>query len=399
MIYYANILDIRINMNLKKKPKSGNEVPADTEKDGVTPTPAEKAEEVKNAELAENAEIAAAAAAGTLENGEEVSAPQAADGKPPVYGDKVLTKKQRQRRTALRWTLMIFGIILMSFSVYFFQTPNDVTLGGIAGVALVISQLIPEPVNQYLTYDVLLAIINVIILIIGFIILGKQCTVRTIFCSILYTGIIMLFEQLEIIKLINEAVGNYDQDGNLMKTLTDQPFLELVYAILLFGIGGAIVFNCGSSSGGTDIIALILKKFTKLNVGMSLMIIDMIVVCVSFITFQNVTAGLFCVLGLFTKSFLLDGVIESIGKTKYLTIITENPEKIAEYILKVINHGYTMYDAEGGYTHKKKKVLVTVCKRSEALKIKMKIHQEDPTSFVIITDANEILGKGFGGTL
>ena len=124
----------------------------------------------------------------------------------------------------------------------------------------------------------------------------------------------------------------------------------------------------------------------------------MIVVLVSFYTF-DVDKGLFSVLGLFTKSFLLDGVIESIGKTKYLTIITENPEKIAEYILKVINHGYTMYDAEGGYTHKKKKVLVTVCKRSEALKIKMKIHQEDPASFVIITDANEILGKGFGGTL
>ena len=372
-------------MNLKKKPKN-------IEKDG-TPAPVENAE-ANSAEVAENAEIAAAAAAGTLENGEEVSAPQAADGKPVVYGDKVLTKKQKQQRTALRWAIMTFGIILMSFSVYFFQTPNDVTLGGIAGVALVISNLIPAPVNQYLSYDVLLAIINVILLIIGFIILGKQCTVRTIFCSLLYTGIIMLFEQLEIIRLINEAVGRAG-----IRTLTDQPLLELVYAILLFGIGGALVFNCGSSSGGTDIIALILKKFTNINVGMALMIIDMIVVCISFVTFQNITAGLFCVLGLFTKSILLDGVIESIGKTKYLTIITENPEKIAEYILKVINHSYTMYDAEGGYTHAKKKVIVTVCKRSEALKIKMKLHQEDPSSFVIITDANEILGKGFGGTI
>ena len=155
--------------------------------------------------------------------------------------------------------------------------------------------------------------------------------------------------------------------------------MELVYAILLFGIGGAIVFNCGASSGGTDIIALILKKFTRLNVGMALMIIDMVIVLISCYTF-SLEIGLFSVLGLFTKSFLLDGVIESLGKTKYITIITENHDIISDYILKVINHGYTIYDAEGGYTHKPKKVLVTVCKRNEALKLKMKIHQVDPTA-------------------
>ena len=332
-----------------------------------------------------------------LENGEPVLCPQVADGKPHVYGDKVLTKAQQRKRSVLRWVILIFGIIMMSCSVYFFQTPNDFTLGGIAGIAVILESFI-KPLAPFFTQGVIMAIINVALLIIGLIILGKQCTVRTIFCSLFYTAFIWLFEYLDVIGAINTAIGRVNEAGVALRSLTDEPLLELVYAILLFGIGGALVFNCGASSGGTDIIALILKKFTNINVGMALMIIDMIVVLVSFYTF-DVDKGLFSVLGLFTKSFLLDGVIESIGKTKYLTIITENPEKIAEYILKVINHGYTMYDAEGGYTHKKKKVLVTVCKRSEALKIKMKIHQEDPASFVIITDANEILGKGFGGTL
>ncbi len=354
-------------------------------------------EETGSAETAENAEIAAAAAAGVLENGEPVLCPQVADGKPHVYGDKVLTKAQQRKRSVLRWVILIFGIIMMSCSVYFFQTPNDFTLGGIAGIAVILESFI-KPLAPFFTQGVIMAIINVALLIIGLIILGKQCTVRTIFCSLFYTAFIWLFEYLDVIGAINTAIGRVNEAGVALRSLTDEPLLELVYAILLFGIGGALVFNCGASSGGTDIIALILKKFTNINVGMALMIIDMIVVLVSFYTF-DVDKGLFSVLGLFTKSFLLDGVIESIGKTKYLTIITENPEKIAEYILKVINHGYTMYDAEGGYTHKKKKVLVTVCKRSEALKIKMKIHQEDPASFVIITDANEILGKGFGGTL
>lgn len=361
-------------------------------------TPAPVTEEKSDAESAENAEIAAAAAAGTLESGEPAPNPQAADGKPVVYGDKVLTKAQQRKRSVLRWFILIFGIIMMSCSVYFFQTPNDFTLGGIAGIAIILESFI-KPLAPFFTQGVIMAIINVALLIIGLIILGKQCTIRTIFCSLFYTAFIWLFEYLDVIGAINTAIGNFNPvTGELSRTLTDEPLLELVYAILLFGIGGALVFNCGASSGGTDIIALILKKFTNINVGMALMIIDMIVVLISFYTF-DVDKGLFSVLGLFTKSFLLDGVIESIGKTKYLTIITENPEKIAEYILKVINHGYTMYDAEGGYTHKKKKVLVTVCKRSEALKIKMKIHQEDPSSFVIITDANEILGKGFGGTL
>lgn len=334
----------------------------------------------ENTEIPENA-------AQVAESETAASADAAAAAQPVVYGDKVLTKSQKKKRAVLRWVLLSFGIILMSFSVYFFQTPNHFTLGGIAGLALVLGEFIP------LDYEILMAIINVALLILGLIILGKQCTVRTIFCSLFYTGIIWLFEYFDIIEHINEAAGRVGA-----ATLTDEPLMELVYAILLFGIGGAIVFNCGASSGGTDIIALILKKFTRLNVGMALMIIDMVIVLISCYTF-SLEIGLFSVLGLFTKSFLLDGVIESLGKTKYITIITENHDIISDYILKVINHGYTIYDSEGGYTHKPKKVLVTVCKRNEALKLKMKIHQVDPTAFVIITDANEILGKGFGGTI
>ena len=128
------------------------------------------------------------------------------------------------------------------------------------------------------------------------------------------------------------------------------------------------------------------------------MLIDMVVVLVSFYTF-TVSSALFSLLGLFTKSFLLDSVIENIGKTKYITIITRNVDIISDYILKVINHGYTMYDAEGGYTHEKRYVLITVCKRAEALKLKTKVKLIDPFSFVIITDAKEILGKGFGDTI
>ena len=299
---------------------------------------------------------------------------------------KAIVKDKDIKRTVLRWILMTAGVLMMSSSVFFFQTPNGFTLGGVAGIALLLQYAFNNP---YLTQGVFIAIINVFLVILGLIILGKQCTVRTIYCSLLYTAVIWVLELL---------VGTGNQPIHLeSKTLTNEPFMELCYAILLFGIGGAIIFNCGSTSGGTDILAMIMKKYTHLNVGVSLLIIDFVVICFTFSP-ETPDIMLFSLLGLFAKSFLLDGVIESIGKTKYITIITKNPEEINNYIIHKIKHSCTIMDAEGGYSKEPKKVLVTVCKRSEALKLKTMVKQVDPLAFVIITDANEILGKGFGGT-
>jgi len=298
--------------------------------------------------------------------------------KPAEENGKVLSKREKIMRTAERWILMNIGALMMAASVYFFQVPNNFTLGGIAGIAIIISN-----VQKVLTQSQIMLIINVALIIIGLIFLGKQCTFRTIYCSLIYTFEVWLFETFV----------------PLEGPLTDQPFLELCYAILLFGVGGALLFNCGASSGGTDILALILKKFTRLNVGIALMIVDLAIVSTSIFTIGDTATVLYSFLGLFAKAFLLDGVIENIGKTKYITIITKHHEDIADYILNVIKHSYTMYDGEGGYTGEKKKILVTVCKRSEAFKIKTKVKAVDPEAFVIINDANEILGKGFGGTL
>ena len=312
---------------------------------------------------------------------------------PKRSGDLEPTKAQIRRRTALRWILMTVGTLMMAASVFFFQTPNGITVGGVAGVALILSEVIDVP---FLTQGVFIAIINVILIIIGLIILGKQCTVRTIYCSLLYTGVIWGLEQL---------IGPNGQPIYLEFPLTksavtgeSEKFMELCYAILLYGIGGALIFNCGSTSGGTDIIAMILKKYSKLNVGISLLIIDFVVVCTTFRP-SSPDILLYSMLGLFAKNFLLDGVIEGIGKTKYITIITKRPDEIADYIINTVKHSYTIYDAEGGYSKEPKKIMITVCKRSEALKLKTKVKQVDPEAFVIITDANEILGKGFGGTI
>ena len=290
----------------------------------------------------------------------------------------ILVRKQNAKRTVLQWLIITVGSIMMAASVYFFQTPYDITMGGIAGVAFLLQQA------TKLSQGIWMLIINGALLIIGLIVLGKKCTIRTIYSSALYTGAVNLLE----------VIGKHT---NMPEQLTSSTLLALIYAIILWGVGGALIFNCGASSGGTDIIALIFKKFTHLNIGVALFIVDLIVVSTTIYT-VNVEIALYSFMGLFAKTFLLDSVIEGLGRTKYITIVTTMPEEIGKYIVEGVHHSYTIYEARGGYTGDEKKVILTICKRSEAWKLKNKIKQIDPSAFVIISNANEIIGKGFGGT-
>ena len=131
-----------------------------------------------------------------------------------------------------------------------------------------------------------------------------------------------------------------------------------------------------------------------MHVGRALLITDTLIAASSFFVF-DVTAGLFSMLGLFAKAFLIDGVIEDIGKSKYVTIITEHTEDIGAYIIQTMHRDYTSYTAQGGYTGNQKTVLMTVCSRPEARRLRAKVKALDPASFVIVSDATEILGKGF----
>ena len=294
--------------------------------------------------------------------------------------NEFLTVNQKRLRTTARWGLITLASIMMSISVFFFQTPYGITMGGIAGLGFLLEMA------TSLSQGIWMLIINGALIIIGLIVLGKQCTLGTIYSSALYTGIINLLE------LLHNKAGMPTQ-------LTDDPLLALMYAIILYGVGGAIIFNCGATSGGTDIIAMIFKKLTHLNVGIALLIVDFTIICVSIVTLENPNTVVYSFMGLIVKNFLLDNVIEGLGRTKHITVITTMPDEIGKYIVEVVHHGYTVYDARGGFTGDKKNILITICKRNEAWKIKTRIKQIDPSSFVIISNANEIVGKGFGGTM
>lgn len=268
---------------------------------------------------------------------------------------------------------IILGTLLLTAGVYFFKIPNGFATGGVSGIGTILGKCAPV-----LSAAAWIMVINIALLIVGFIFLGRMNGVRTVFCSLLFSFLTYIFE---IVVPITQP-------------LTNQPLLELAYAMLLTSAGSAIIFNNMASSGGTDIVALILKKYTQLNVGKALLVVDFLVASCSFITF-GIQAGLFSMLGLFAKAFLVDEIIESINSCKYFVVITDKEKEVSEFILKEIHHGATITDGVGGFTSSPKSVIHTVCKRIEAIRLRQQIKLIDPHAFIIITTTSEIIGRGF----
>ena len=279
------------------------------------------------------------------------------------------------------FSFMNFGILLMAIGIYFFKTPNGFATGGVSGLSIILANMLP--IMSQASY---MLIINVLLLVLGMIILGKECGVMTIYCSLMLSLEIWVLEQII----------------PLNGTLTSYPLLELIYAILLTGIGSAIIFKCKASSGGTDIVALILKKYTSMNVGTALLCSDFLIAAATFIRFNSIEGisfdaqtGLFSMLGLFAKVFVVDDIIDSINMCKAFEIITTKPDEINKYITEDIHHSATIYPAKGAYTGEDKTVIITVCRRSEAIRLRRRVLAIDPQAFIIITKTSEIMGKGF----
>ena len=276
-----------------------------------------------------------------------------------------------------------FGILLLAVSIYFFKNPNGFATGGVSGISIILHNILGGVLPGITTATYML-IINVALLVVGLLFLGRECGISTIYSSL---ALSIETSLLEVICPISAPMTAY-------------PLLELVYAVLLGGVGSAIIFKCHSSSGGTDIVALILKKHTSMNVGTALLCTDFLIAASTFFVTPNGFAldaqtGLFSLLGLFAKVFVVDDIIDSINLCKSFTIITTKPEEIENYIKTEIKHSATTYRAQGSYTHQERNVIMTVCRRSEAIRLRKKVYEIDPHAFIIITKTSEIMGKGF----
>lgn len=303
--------------------------------------------------------------------------------KQAMDNEQKVTKRNSKVQNLKQFAVMNLGVFLLSFGVYMFEVPSSFAIGGVGGVSVVIAKAV-HPHVSWLTQPVIMAAINILLLIVGFIFLGKSVSTKTLYCTLAYTFEVWLFGQ------IHDMTDKPLTGGNAA-------MLELFFSIAFTGGGSALIFNCGASSGGSDIIALLLKKYTRLNIAVAVFCTDIFVACLPFS--YSVEIALYSILGVCLKTFIIDGVIERITKTKYVTIITTNADVVSGVILKYINRGFTSYQGVGGYTGEPRTIIITVCGKAQALRLKLKLHEIDPSSFVIITDANEILGKGFSERL
>ncbi len=273
------------------------------------------------------------------------------------------------------YTWLTLATLMTAAGIYFFKFPNHFSTGGVSGLAVILGHYFPQ-----VTPGTFVMVINVLLLILGFAVLGKGFGGKTAYVSLLMSGATWLLERIV----------------PMSAPMTEQPFVELIFAVSLPAVGSAILFNLDASSGGTDIVAMILRKFTSLDIGKALLCSDLIITLMAFVAFGP-TTGLFSILGLVIKSLLVDMVLENINTHKYFHIITTRPQEIEAYITDKLKRGATEMRGEGVYTHEDRTVVMTVMTRREAVLLRRHVRAVDPQAFVLIMNTGEIVGKGFRG--
>ena len=267
------------------------------------------------------------------------------------------------------FALLNLGLVLTAVGIVYFKNPNHFAFGGTSGLSILLADLFPR-----INVGGFMWIINVVLVVLGFVFLGIKCMGWTIYSSFFVSGCEWLYPS--------------------GASLSGDAMLDLVFAVFLPALGAAIVFDIGASTGGTDIVALILAKYTSMEIGKALMVSDILIVLAAAVRFGMGT-GLYCILGLIGKSFVVDGAIENIRLRKVCTIMTANPQPILDFIIHDMNRSATVEKAYGAYTHHELSVLVTVLTRRQALQLRNFLRENDPHSFITIVNSSEIIGKGF----
>ncbi|MBR5306910.1 MAG: YitT family protein [Oscillospiraceae bacterium] len=276
--------------------------------------------------------------------------------------------------TAKEMVTIFFAITLMAMCTYFLNIPNSFCFGGISGLCIAISGAI-----GFGSPATLSSVINIILLFVGFIFLGKSFGLKTTIATLILSAELAVFE-----KFIP-----------MTHTLSTEPLMEMVFSVVLHAVSAAILFNVQASSGGSDIIAMIIKKYTSVkDIGKALMICDSVVVVSCYFIF-GIEAGMFSTMGMCIKVFMIDSVMETFNLCKYFTIITTKPAEIAEYISTELKRGSTQMEAKGSFTDQGKTVIFTVLGKRQAIKLQTMVKAIDPHAFTMITNTSEVMGKGF----
>ena len=292
-------------------------------------------------------------------------------------GERIERKRSQEPGLARFFGELNLGLILTAVSIVVFKTPNHFAFGGTSGLSVILSTLVPQlPVGAFMW------ILNIVLVVLGFIFLERKAILWSVYASFALSAYVSLFEFL--------FPGG--------RSFTGDMWLDLCFAVILPALGSAIVFDIGASTGGTDILAMILKRRTTLEIGRALLIVDVGIVTVAAFLYGP-RVGLYCVLGLFAKTLVVDKAIESIHLRKVCTVICKEPLKVEKFIVQRLNRSATISRGYGAFSGECVTVIMSVLSRREAVQLRRYAREVDENAFITIVDSSEIVGKGFRGVM
>ncbi|HHW46198.1 MAG TPA: YitT family protein [Clostridiales bacterium] len=269
--------------------------------------------------------------------------------------------------------LIVLGSVIYALGVVAFIEPNQISPGGITGLSTLIFYLTGFPAG--ISYIIL----NIPLMIAGLKFFGFRFIAKTLFATIMTAVAIDLS-----ILFVPAYTGN--------------TILATLFGGVFIGCGMALILLRGATTGGTDILAkLVLRKYPFLSMGRVLLFIDIVIFAIASIVYCNFETALYSIIGLYTATKMIDSLLYGADSGKLIFIITRNSEKLTQEIFKVIGRGVTKLRAFGGYSQSETDMLMCAVRQTEAAKIHSIIKDCDPTAFVIVTEAPEIIGEGFKG--
>ncbi|WP_294390194.1 YitT family protein [uncultured Clostridium sp.] len=269
------------------------------------------------------------------------------------------------------YLLTTIGIALTAIALEYFFFPSDIAAGGVSGIGLVINKLIG------LDTSIVVLVLNILLFILAFLVLGKSFGSKSIYATIMLSVFMWIIE-----KFFTPGV------------LTENMFLASFFGSIILGMGAAIVFHQGASTGGTSIIAAIISKFTPIGIGISVLLTDSFV-CILAISIFGVDKGLFGFFSVILIGLVIDKFIDGFNRCKQVFIITSKEKDIVNHIIKNIDRGCTVLNGNGGYTGSDVKIIYTVLSSNEFIALKKDVKEIDPEAFVTVNESTEVLGKGF----
>lgn len=276
------------------------------------------------------------------------------------------------RRELLDYMMILIGVSLTALSLVWLQIPNKIAAGGVSGLATITYYLWGWPVSW------VMLMLNLPLFLACLWTFGSRYGAKSLFGAA-FISIMIEFWQT-VAKL---------------EPLTTNPFLASIYGGVIAGIGMGLAFRFGGNTGGTDLAAQLLKRFTGISVGTGLLMFDGAVIVLAGVVFHSTELALFAIITLFVTSKTIDGVLEGFGYAKAAFIISDHAEVIAPMILSELGRGATGLTGRGFYSMQKKEVILCVISRAEMAKLKEIVKGVDPRAFIIISDVREVLGEGF----